>query len=133
MHCRLPQQVPSSKEAGGFVNRKPQCHSKGHICRIWHTTQVDISCWYKFVSDRFRNFCSSLNIKQAVSSAYNHQSNGQVEACIKFIKNVFKNVQIPVGISTWLYYKYILPHWAKACQACQHYYSIAWSAVSCLS
>ena len=39
-----------------------------------------------FISDRFRKFCSSLNIKQAVSSAYHHQSNGQVKACIKFIE-----------------------------------------------
>ena len=35
-----------------------------------------------FISDRFRKFCSSLNIKQAVLSAYHHQSNGQVKACI---------------------------------------------------
>ena len=40
-----------------------------------------------FVSDRFRKFCSSLNIE---SSAHHHQSNGQVEACIKFIKCTFK-------------------------------------------
>ena len=46
-----------------------------------------------FISDRFRKFCSSLNIEQAVLSAYHHQSNGQVEACIKFIKCTFKNVQ----------------------------------------
>ena len=43
-----------------------------------------------FISDRFRKFCSSLNIQQAVSSAYHHQRNGQVEACIKFIKCTFK-------------------------------------------
>ena len=67
-----------------------------------------------FILDRFRKFCSSLNIKQAVSSAYHHQSNWQVKACIKFIKCTFKNVQIPVGTSTWLYYKYLLPHWAQA-------------------
>ena len=43
-----------------------------------------------FVSERFRQFCKSINIEQAVSSAYHHQSNGQVEACIKFIKCTFK-------------------------------------------
>ena len=42
-----------------------------------------------FVSERFRQFCKSINVEQAVSSAY-HQSNGQVEACIKFIKYTFK-------------------------------------------
>ena len=45
-----------------------------------------------FVSDRFREFFSSLSIKQAVSSAYHHQSNGQVKACIKFIKCTFKKM-----------------------------------------
>ena len=66
-----------------------------------------------FISDRFRKLCSSLNIKQAVSSAYHHQSNRQVKACIKFIKHTFKNAQILVGISIWLYYKYVLPNWAQ--------------------
>ena len=42
-----------------------------------------------FVSHKFRKFCSSLNIEQAVSSAYHHQSNRQVKACIKFIKHTF--------------------------------------------
>ena len=39
-----------------------------------------------FVSEKFRCFCRSINIEQAVSSAYHHQNNGQVKACIKFIK-----------------------------------------------
>ena len=43
-----------------------------------------------FISDKFRKFCNNLNIKQTVSSAYHHQSNAQVEACIKFIKHTFK-------------------------------------------
>ena len=43
-----------------------------------------------FVSDTFGQFCKSINIEQAVSLAYHHQSNGQVKACIKFIKHMFK-------------------------------------------
>ena len=43
-----------------------------------------------FVSDKFKKFCSRLNIKQAVSSVYHHQSNRQVKACIKFIKYTLK-------------------------------------------
>ena len=43
-----------------------------------------------FVSDKFWKFCSSINVKQAVLSAYHHQSNGQVKACIKFIKWTFR-------------------------------------------
>ena len=43
-----------------------------------------------FISEKFKKFCSSLNIKQAVSSSYHHQSNRQVEACIKLIKCTIK-------------------------------------------
>ena len=43
-----------------------------------------------FVSDMFRRFCKSINIEQALSSAYHDQSNGQFEACIKLIKCTFK-------------------------------------------
>ena len=50
-----------------------------------------------FVSDRFQQFCKTINIEQAVSLVYHHQSNGQVEACIKFIKCTLINVLIWVG------------------------------------
>ena len=43
-----------------------------------------------FISDKFRQFCKRMNIEQASSSSYHHQSNGQVEACIKFIKHTMK-------------------------------------------
>ena len=43
-----------------------------------------------FVSDKFWKFCSSISVKQMISSTYHHQSNGQVKACIKFIKQTFK-------------------------------------------
>ena len=43
-----------------------------------------------FVSDKFCQFCKLVNIEQATSSAYHHQNNRQVEACIKFINCTFK-------------------------------------------
>ena len=43
-----------------------------------------------FVSDKFQKFCNSISVKQVVLSMYHHQSNGQVEACIKFIKQMFQ-------------------------------------------
>ena len=43
-----------------------------------------------FISDTFKTFCKSLNIEQTFSSSYHHQSNGQVEACIKFVKGILK-------------------------------------------
>ena len=50
-----------------------------------------------FVSEKFWQFCKTINVEQAVSSAYHHQSNGQVEACIKFIKCTFKKCVNSVG------------------------------------
>ena len=43
-----------------------------------------------FVSEKFRHFCRSTNVEQAVSLAYHNQCNGQVKACFKFIKQMFK-------------------------------------------
>ena len=47
-----------------------------------------------FVSARFRSFCGSLNIEQAMSPSCHHQSNGQVKACIKFIKCTIKMLRL---------------------------------------
>ena len=43
-----------------------------------------------FVSGKIRTFCKILNIEQAFSLSYDHQSNGQVEACITFVKCTLK-------------------------------------------
>ena len=43
-----------------------------------------------FVSDKFQKFCNGINVEHAVSLAYHHQSNGQVEVCIKFVKCTFE-------------------------------------------
>ena len=43
-----------------------------------------------FISDRFWQFCVTINIELSISSEYHHQSNGHVESCIKFIKHTFK-------------------------------------------
>ena len=37
---------------------------------------------------KFKTYCKSLNIQQEFSSSYHHQSNGQVEACIKLVKHI---------------------------------------------
>ena len=47
-----------------------------------------------FISDKFKQLCRQLNIDQAITSSYHHQSNGQVEACIKFVKHTIKNALI---------------------------------------
>ena len=39
-----------------------------------------------FISHKFKRFYQNLNVEQSVPLSYHHQSNGQVETCIKFIK-----------------------------------------------
>ena len=43
-----------------------------------------------FISDKFRQLCKCMNIEHVTSSSYYHQSNGQVEACVKFMKCTMK-------------------------------------------
>ena len=51
---------------------------------IPHKLMSDVGI--NFISDKFHQFCKSVNIEQATSSAYHHQRKGQVEACIKIVK-----------------------------------------------
>ena len=43
-----------------------------------------------FTSETFRQFCWHMNIEQAITSSYHYQSNGDVKACIKFLKHTIK-------------------------------------------
>ena len=43
-----------------------------------------------FTLETVTEFCRKLNIQQSITSLYHHQSSGQVEACIKFIKCAIK-------------------------------------------
>ena len=90
MHCRLLQQIPHCQEIRGIISRKPNHHNKSHICQIWHTPKTMSDAGTNFVSDKFWQFCKTINVEQEVSSAYHHQSNGQVKVCIKFVKCTFK-------------------------------------------
>ena len=38
-----------------------------------------------FTSEIFKEFYRKMNIEQSIPSCYHHQSNGQVEACIKIV------------------------------------------------
>ena len=60
----------------------------------WLPKKIMSGSGSKFILDKFKMFCKSLNIGQAFLSSYHHQSNRQVEACIKFIKCTLKNVLI---------------------------------------
>ena len=45
------------------------------------------------ISEKFEEFCRELNKECAVSPSYYHQSNGQVEACIKLVKHTIRKCQ----------------------------------------
>ena len=47
-----------------------------------------------FVSEQFIAFCRHLNTDQVVTLSYYHQCNGQVEACIKFVKCTIKKCRL---------------------------------------
>ena len=43
-----------------------------------------------FISENFEKFCKKLNTECAASSSYHHQSNGQVDMCIKLVNCTLK-------------------------------------------
>ena len=62
------------------------------ICRTWIPKKKTSNVGTSFVSKIFRTSCKKLNIKQVASSSYYYQSNGQVEACITFVKWTMKKL-----------------------------------------
>ena len=50
----------------------------------------NIRCRWSFCFRKVKEFDINLNIKQSVSSSYNHQSNGQLEVCLTLIKQTLK-------------------------------------------
>ena len=43
-----------------------------------------------FTSETFKEISRKVNIEQSLMSSYHHKSNGQVQACIKFVKCTIK-------------------------------------------
>ena len=43
-----------------------------------------------FTSEMFKKYCRKMDIQQSIISSYHHQSNGQMEACIKFVKHTIR-------------------------------------------
>ena len=56
-----------------------------------------------FVSELFKEL--NINIDQVVRSLYHHQSNGWVEACIKFVKHASGNADRLIIMLTLLYFR----------------------------
>ena len=110
MHNRLSQKITGSKDDEGLSTENLIATAKVIFAEYGIPYKFMSDAGTNFISDRLRKLCSSLNIKQAVSSAYHHQSNGQVKACIKFIKCMFKNCANSNGDINMALYKYVLPH-----------------------
>ena len=60
------------------------------FAEYWIPKKIMSDAGGNFISDKFKTFCKSLNTEQAFSSSYYHQTSGQMEACIKFIKHTLK-------------------------------------------
>ena len=93
MHCRLPQQIPIIKRLQGLSAESLITMTKVIFTKYGIPQKLMSDVGTNFVSEKFWQFCKTINVEQAVSSAYYHQSNGQVEACIKFIKHTFKKCE----------------------------------------
>ena len=52
--------------------------------------KIMFRCWYKSCFREVPGICRCLYIHQAVSSSYNHQSNGQVEVSMKLTEHTMK-------------------------------------------
>ena len=71
---------------------------QNYFFRIWSAKENKSDTGGNFVSDKFKQFCQNLNIEQATSSSYYHQSNEQAEACVKFIKYTIKCIDTKTDI-----------------------------------
>ena len=86
MYCRLQQQIPIVKRLEGLSVENLTNTVKTIFTEYGIPHKIMSDAGTNFVSDRFQKFCRAIKIEQATLSAYHHQSNGQVEACITFIK-----------------------------------------------
>ena len=71
-------------------NEKSTCIKQCCICWVWLTPKTGFKCKYQFVSGQLMQFCRCLNIDQVITSLHHHQSNRQVEICIKFMNCTIK-------------------------------------------
>ena len=55
-----------------------------------------------FIGYKFKQLCRNLNADQAITSSYHHQSDRQVEGCIKYVMHSIKNAFIIIII--FIYY-----------------------------
>ena len=84
--------VPVIKQVEGFSTDKLIQRCKIIVSEYGLPSSLVLDTGTNFVSEKFKNFCKLFSIPHVVSSSYNHQSNGQAERCLKFIKRTMINV-----------------------------------------
>ena len=78
--------------------KKAGCLLADNLIRPVETVLAEFGLLKKTISDAGRNFmshklrqsCRKMNIEQAITSSYLHQSIRQVEGCIKFVNHTIK-------------------------------------------
>ena len=79
-----------------------------------------------FISEKFETFCKTLSIECAKSSSFHHQSNGQVQTCIKLVKCTMKKCcDIKSDLHLTLCYRSEQNHYVQGYPALQHNYLFA--------
>ena len=72
------------------MNRWSSADDQADFVEYGHPKKIVSDVGTNFTSDQLKDFCRKMNIQQAITSSYPHQINGQVEACIKFVKHTIK-------------------------------------------
>ena len=87
-------EFPVVKKAEGLSADNLIRVAKIVFAKFWLPKKIVSDADTNLTSDKLRQFCRQLNTEQAITSSYHHQSYGQVEACIKFMKCTIKNALI---------------------------------------
>ena len=88
MYCRLPQKIPKSKESEQSLIRQSSADDQADFAEYGLPKKTVSDVGTNFT---FKHFWKQMNIQKTITSLYNHQSNKQVEVCIKFVKQTNKN------------------------------------------
>ena len=86
MQCTLIQQVPVIKKVESQSAKDLIQAVKVVFAEFGLPKKLVSDAGMNFVSEQFQDFCRHLNIDQGMTTSYHHHCNGQVEACIKFVK-----------------------------------------------
>ena len=94
VYCRLLQQVSYYKKANSLKAGDLVKGAKYSFAEFGLPREFISDAGTNFTSEMFIQFCRQMNREKAITSSYHHQSNCQMEACIKFINCTIKNASV---------------------------------------